>query len=113
MHAWVFLQHQVWVDYWGNEHEIESMPIDYVKNVIRFSEKQIERVAFLITLDLLIASGHFLLGLQDASQRTFEEARTALEGCTEDGLSISWLHTLPLLRALDRRTATDGSRGDG
>jgi len=24
----------VWVDYYGNEHEIESMPLDYVRNVI-------------------------------------------------------------------------------
>jgi len=24
----------VWVDYYGNEHEIESMPLDYVRSVI-------------------------------------------------------------------------------
>ena len=24
----------MWVDYYGNEHEIESMPLDYVRNVI-------------------------------------------------------------------------------
>jgi len=113
MRAWVYLQHQVWVDYWGNEHEIESMQLDYIENVIRFSEKQVERIAFLITLDLLIASGHLLLGLGDASQQTLDEARIALERCTENGVSISWLHTLPLLRALNRRVATHGSRDDG
>lgn len=113
LHAWVYLQHQVWVDYWGNEHEIESMPLDYVENVIRFSEERVERIAFLISLDVLIASGHLLLGREDSSQRTFEEARGALNSCAEEGASISWLHSLPLLRALDRRAGAGGAGSDG
>jgi hypothetical protein len=41
-HPWVFSQHQVWVDYWGNEHEIESMPLEYVENVITFLRERAE-----------------------------------------------------------------------
>ena len=34
LHVWVFRQQQAWVDYYGNEHEIESMPLDHTRNVI-------------------------------------------------------------------------------
>jgi hypothetical protein len=52
LHSWVFLQHQVWVDRDGTEHEIESMDLDYVRNVIAFCERQSARIAALVMLDL-------------------------------------------------------------
>jgi hypothetical protein len=51
LHGWVFLQHQVWVDYWGNEHEVEQMPLSYVANVISFCEGQAERIRLLVLLE--------------------------------------------------------------
>jgi hypothetical protein len=76
LHGWVFLQHQVWVDYWGNEHEIELMSLDYVDNVIRFCHRQTPRIALLIAAD------------------TTYVAQTGL---------AAWMGPLPLLVALRRR----------
>src|SRR5579862_9985258 len=36
LHAWVFLQDEVWVDYWGNEQEISLMEPAYAEAVIDF-----------------------------------------------------------------------------
>jgi hypothetical protein len=48
LHGWVFLQNEVWVDYWGNEHEIDSMPRDYVANVVGFCEKRAARIQVIV-----------------------------------------------------------------
>lgn len=112
LYAWVFLQHQVWVDYWGNEHEIELMSINYVENVIRFSEERVERIAFLITTDVLVDAGRMLLGLGRCRGSGCAEARIALKRCAEIGAGTNWLHTLPLVRALDRRVATEKRSAD-
>lgn len=89
----VFLQHQIWIDYWGNEHEIESMPLDYIENVIGFCLAQSERIKFLVALELAER-----VIFDPASARTPETAEFLFERSAEE-----WLWTTPLLRALDRR----------
>jgi hypothetical protein len=105
LHGWVFLQHQLWVDYWGNEHEIEVMPGDYVANVVGFCERQTLGIALIVWAEvayrrLLHRSG---LGppptppIRELAAR-LDEIRRSGEGSLRD-----WLHELPLLQALARR----------
>jgi len=42
--AWVFRQHKVWVDTNGTEYEIESMPRDHARCVLRFCDRRAERI---------------------------------------------------------------------
>ena len=50
--AWVFLQHQVWSDWAGVEHEIESMPLPYVQAVIRFCHERAYRILTIVNLEV-------------------------------------------------------------
>ena len=105
LHGWVFLQHQVWVDYWGNEHEVELMAGDYVVNVIRFCEQRAQRIALIVwaeaTYRLLLHSA----GLGLAPRPEILDALARLREIRRDGNGslADWLHELPLLRALDAR----------
>ena len=113
LHGWVFLQNQVWVDYWGNEHEIELMPLDYVANVIAFCELRAGRIRLIV--------------LAEAAQRLFDAVTLGDDGFTDANLAafadavgrepndlfahetaVEWLHTTPLLGALSQRL--EGSR---
>ena len=104
--AWVFLQHQVWVDYWGNEHEIESMPADHVGNAIAFCRDRVPAIRFLVALSTAAEALELCrAGSLDEARRLFEVSRSA------DGDPIEWLETTPLLRALRRRLADDTTAG--
>lgn len=100
--GWVFVQHQVWVDYWGNEHEIGSMPLDYVANVIGFCEERAERIHTIVTLDALCNVLAALL----AGDRDFAWQADQLSLAEEEPLD--WLQRTPLLQALARRSDLDG-----
>lgn len=98
LHGWVFLQHQIWVDYWGNEHEIESMPLSYVANVIRFCVKRAERIHQTVALDALCD------GLADpvVGEQECEGPATQLSPAEEE--ARDWLLRTPLLQSLARRS---------
>ena len=93
--GWVFLQHQVWVDYWGNEHEIESMELDYVANVIRFCEERAERIHQIVFLDAL---GGILADFLFGDRDSVEPADLSLA----EEEPLDWLRRTPLVRALAR-----------
>lgn len=113
LYGWVFLQHQVWVDYWGNEHEIESMTSDYVANVIRFCQKRTERIFLIATCELLYRLGLVLAGVGAPP------ARQLVEACFAPDLNLAgqepplgeWLEGLPLLHALRERLDSLPSEG--
>jgi hypothetical protein len=89
---WVFRQHQVWVDVNGSEHEIESMPFEYVENVIGFC---LRRAVWI----------YVLVEHEDEDDASAPELEWAAEG--DDRLlmvhAAHWLQETPLMRALRRR----------
>lgn len=69
--GWVFGQHQVWVDRHGSEHEIDSMPIAYVRNVIAFCQLRAVRIRQLVEIDVLVDVVDLLIhGQREAGART-------------------------------------------
>jgi hypothetical protein len=98
LHGWVFLQHQVWVDYWGNEHEIELMAGDYVANVILFCEAQPLGIALIVWAEIAYRVLLCRAGLGESPRPEILEIRQ-----NEDGSLRARLHELPLLHALDDR----------
>jgi hypothetical protein len=108
LYGWVFLQHQVWVDYWGNEHEIESMASDYVRNVIGFCQQRTERIFVVASCELLYRLGLVLAGVGAPP------ARELIEACFPPDRDLAgvrpqlgdWLERLPLLQALRQRLAS-------
>ena len=107
LQGWVFLQHQVWIDYWGNEHEIGSMPLDYVANVIDFCEERAGRIRLIAFAEAAKrASAEASRGNQDAGANLLSFA-DAISGGSDDPFApetaVEWLHTTPLLRALSLR----------
>jgi hypothetical protein len=96
---WVFRQHQIWVDIHGTEHEIESMPLDYIGNVINFCRIRAERIRTIAYVDWLARAVE--LALNGAA---VEEARETLEP-EPDLLATAeeWLASTPLMLALKRR----------
>ena len=106
LHGWVFAQHQVWVDRHGVEHEIESMPLDYVENVIKFCERQASRLRFIAESHELTEHDDEILtpyGLDAAAAdaRWEELLRRLLSRLEADPLD--WFHATPLHAALARR----------
>jgi hypothetical protein len=97
LHGWVFVQRKVWVDYWGNEHEIESMPLDYVANVIRFCEERAERIHTIVSFDALCDV------LVDLLVDGTDFARHAKRLSLGEEEPLDWLRRTPLLQALERR----------
>ncbi len=109
LHTWVFGQHQVWVDYWGNEHEIETISLDYAANVIAFCRRQAWRIlviAFLDALEHCITSA----GSGEAAAQAVCELEALVEA---DADPVAWLEQTPLLRALRRRLAGPACGGGG
>jgi hypothetical protein len=99
MWPWVFRQHQVWVDFLGSEHEIESMAIEYVQNVQNFCRKRAEQIRTLVYIDWVARA--LELALNGAG---VEGARAALEPQSEiEGDPEEWLESTPLMIALRRR----------
>lgn len=99
MWAWVFRQHQVWVDFHGTEHEIESMALDYVANVVNFCRERAETARAHVYIDWVARA--LELALTGAG---VEGARAALEAEPEiEGDPEEWLESTPLMLALRRR----------
>jgi hypothetical protein len=96
---WVFRQHQVWVDFHGSEHEIESMTLLYIGNVIAFCRERAEQIRTLVYIDWVARA--LELALNGAG---VEGARAALEAEPEiTGDPEEWLEATPLMLALRRR----------
>ena len=113
LHGWVFLQHQVWVDYWGNEHEIVLMAPDYLANVIRFCEGQTLGVAVIVWAEIAYRLLMHRAGLGEPPRPEILDLFSDLEGIRQGGNGSlhDWLHELPLLRALrDRLDASPSNR---
>lgn len=113
LYGWVFLQHQVWVDYWGNEHEIEQMEGDYVANVIRFCDMRALRIALIVWAEIAHRKLLHRAGLGEAQRSEvldlairLREIRLGRNSSLRD-----FLHELPLLRTL--RLRLDSLAGDG
>jgi hypothetical protein len=86
----VFRQHQVWVDINGTEHEIESMPVHYVENVIGFCIRRAVSI-YLLAAEIDGEDGD-PLGCHAAADDRDLMIRM-----------VAWLETTPLMRALRRR----------
>jgi hypothetical protein len=98
--AWVFRQHQVWVDANGSEHEIESMPRDYVRKVLGFCERRAERIQDICIFDAYFEEKELQLlhgRLADGHKHLVEAVGFAI--VEPDVL----LEQLPLIRALRQR----------
>jgi hypothetical protein len=98
--AWVFGQHQVWVDRHGHEHEIESMPRGYQRNLIWFCHRHAKRIRQIVTSDEMFEALEMII-LTDEIERGF----TLLEQITfaYDTDAKSWLERTPLMRAMRRQ----------
>ena len=88
----------MWVDYYGNQVEIETISREYAANVIAFCQQQAERIHHLVVFDSLLEQiGRVLAGVRpDAS--VLDDVAAA---CATDPLD--WLEQTPLFRALRRR----------
>lgn len=95
---WVFRQHQVWVDINGSEHEIESMPRDYVANVIRFCRRRA------VWIYVLVETERYDEEMEELDE---EDRRRDVDPLAID--FVGWLEETPLMRALRRRLECTGS----
>ena len=96
----MFEQHQVWVDGWGNEHEIESMSVEYAENVIAYCRRRLGTVLWLVTGDA------FYSALERLENGETEQAvRILYELPTSKAELPAWFESLPVIAALRRRTA--------
>jgi hypothetical protein len=99
MWPWILRQHQVWVDFHGSEHEIESMTIEYVQNVQNFCRERAEQIRTLVYIDWVARALELALnGAGVEGARAALEHQPAIEGDPEE-----WLETTPLMLALRRR----------
>jgi hypothetical protein len=99
LHAFVFAQQRdfVWVDYWGNEIEIESMSAEYVRNVLAFTRGQAARIREIVAPDLALDQ---LAALVAGAASDPDVVRDALTAYDLD--AIAWLEQTPLLQALNK-----------
>lgn len=101
-HLWtlIFRQGRLWIDYYGNEHEIALMDPSYVEKVIVFCRRQAWRIQLLVTLDDLAA----LKRLHDPDKVAAARAHAVVAAALSDDAE-AWLEEAPLLRALRDRLA--------
>jgi hypothetical protein len=106
LHGWVFRQHQVWVDRHGVEHEVESMPREYVANVIRFCENHAWRMWWAAASDDLLDRLEEITALSnvrpDAAAQRLRGVLLVFEH-EAAGDPLEWLRETPLYAALVRR----------
>ena len=88
----------MWVDLYGNEHEVESMSLDYVENVISFLRVRARLLWSLVVSDLNLEAIALMLEGCDGADALLDEAARI----TELG-SHEYLECTPLLTALRRR----------
>lgn len=98
MHLWTLDQHQVWVDFYGNEHEVESMPLEYVENVISYLREHVSLMHALRICDLYLEAGERMLEGDASGIELLEEAAQL-----EELDPLEWLEGSALLGALRRR----------
>jgi hypothetical protein len=109
LHPWVFGQHQVWVDRDGVEHEIESMPRDYVENVVGFCERNVWRMWWAVASAELLAKLAYITSLANAdAQQAALELRDLLARYEREAAADAreWLQATPLYAALQRRAGS-------
>lgn len=92
---WVFSQDKVWVDYWGNEHEIALMAGDYIANVIEFCRQRALRIALLV----IGAAAGRPLGF-DELQIPGSEGEDGSLLLSHARIADEWLETTVLMRVL-------------
>jgi hypothetical protein len=97
LHAWVFTQQDLWVDYFGNEIEIEKMSAEYVVNVLAFTQAQAGRIRDIAVLDLVTEQLARLVAGAPSDPDTFRHAFSAY-----DLDAVAWLEQTPLVRALNK-----------
>jgi hypothetical protein len=98
---WLFNQHQVWVDFFGHEHEIESMPIPHVEKAIAFCEERAERFWQLFLCNAIFgAIGAHLSESPLPNLASFADSQVS---DIEDVSPEEWLASTPLMRSLKRR----------
>jgi hypothetical protein len=106
---WVFDQDEVWVDYWGNEHEIALMNLSYVEHVVSFCRERATRI-WLLDLAETVA----LVEELDDPDEIEEAVAEYLELGYETDDPIDWLEQTPVISALRCRLASARqSRGRG
>lgn len=98
LHLWVLEQHQVWVDFWGNEHEVESMALDDVEGVLSYLREHASLMHALRVCDLSLEAIERLDAGDTSGAELLEEAAQLKELDPHE-----WLEESPLLRALRRR----------
>lgn len=104
LHSWVFVQDEVWVDYWGNEHEIALMAGDYVANVVAFCEERALWIWALVAGELMAGEVEEVIrGWREADARTATVTLPGFVPPADRDAALAWLHTLPLLKALRAR----------
>lgn len=102
LHSWVFVQDEVWIDYWGNEQEIALMAGDYVANVVAFCEERALWIWALVAGELMACVVEAFIGDHDRKAAT-DCATISLPDLVPPAdreAALTWLHSLPLLRAL-------------
>jgi hypothetical protein len=100
LHLWALDQHQVWVDLYGNEHEIESMRLDDVESALA---RLLEHACFMHTLrvcDLYLEAIERSLEGDNSGTARLEEAEHL-----EELDPVEWLEGSSLVRALSIRRA--------
>ena len=104
LYGWVFAQDEVWVDYWGNEHEIALMAPDYVANVIAFCVERAAHIHALAYVDAL--GGVIAKRIANGAAMSVDGETLPLDLCDEPE---RWLETTPLMAELRRRLAEERS----
>jgi hypothetical protein len=97
LHAWVFTQQDLWVDYWGNELELKSMSAEYVQNVLAFTRGQAARIREIVDPDLALDQLAALVAGAASDPDIVRDASTAY-----DLDAIAWVEQTPLVRALKK-----------
>lgn len=98
--AWLLDQHQVWVDFFGKEHEIETMPVEHARQAIAFCRERADRLWQLhLCQAIFSAIGAHLLDMPPFSSWPRIEQIESLDGQSPQ----EWLEQTPLLLALKRR----------
>lgn len=100
---WLLYQHQRWVDFFGREHEIETMPLPHVEQALSFCRERADRL-----WQLNLCSAIFNAIGAHLGQGGDEMAASALLAEAEGQEPSEWLERTPLLEALKRRQATLG-----
>lgn len=98
LHLWSLDQHQVWIDFWGNEHEVESLERDDVENVISYLREHASLLHALRVSDLYLEAIESLHE-GDASGAVLLEEAERLQELDP----LEWLEGSALVRALRRR----------